>query len=220
MAYDALLLDHDGVLVDVADVDRFRSPARQALRDAGVESPDPEAVEQLKVSVEYGELVSVCDRVGVDPEALWHCRDEHIAETLREITRNGGKEPYPDVRSLSKLDVPLGIVSNNQRRVVEFVMSHYGLLDMFETVRARDPRPGSLREKKPEPTYIERAMADLDASDPLYIGDKETDVVAGDRAGIDTAFLSREHNAGASLDSEPTYRVDGLEDVAAIVGRA
>jgi len=59
-----------------------------------------------------------------------------------------------------------------------------------EKIRAREPTRESLREKKPEPTYLEAAAADLDCLNPLYVGDSEIDIVAGQRAGFDTVSLS------------------------------
>jgi phosphoglycolate phosphatase-like HAD superfamily hydrolase len=112
--------------------------------------------------------------------------------------------------------VPCGVVSNNQRRIVASVLAAHGLQDLFGTIRARDPTLDSLDRKKPAPTYLEAAMADLDIERPLYVGDSETDVLAANRAGVDTAFLRREHNADVSLSVDPTYEVTGLDEVVAL----
>jgi len=210
MGYDGLLLDHDGVLVTLGDRESLTAAATAALRDAGVREPDPATVETLRVSVDREELDAISGRHDLDPETLWAHRDDRVAEALRTEATSGRKAPYDDVTTLEDIDHPLGIVSNNQTRVVEFVLDHYGLADRFDAVHARSPTPASLARKKPAPTYLEAAMADLDVAEPLYVGDSESDVVAGHRAGLDVAFLRRDHNADATLDAIPRYEVESL----------
>ena len=210
MGYDGLLLDHDGVLVTLGDREALTAAATAALRDAGVGEPDRATVETLRVSVDREELDAISARHDLDPETLWAHRDDRVAEALRAEATSGRKVPYDDVTALDDLDHPLGIVSNNQTRVVEFVLDHHGLADRFDTIHARSPTPSSLARKKPAPTYLEAAMADLDVAEPLYVGDSESDVVAGHRAGLDVAFLRRDHNADATLDVSPRYEVGSL----------
>jgi len=215
--YDSLLLDHDGVVVDVLDA----SPARQAARDAfaavGVDAPEDDHVDLVAFGPTYDELVSLSERLDVDPATLWQHRDDNLADALRAAARDGGKQPYPDAAVLADLEVPAGIVSNNQRRVVEFIAEQYDLTEYFAAIQAREPHVDSLERKKPEPVFLESVIEDLGVSDPLYVGDRESDVVAGERAGVDTAFIRREHNADATLGREPTYEVESLEAVADIV---
>jgi HAD superfamily hydrolase (TIGR01549 family) len=221
MSYDSLLLDHDGVVVTLGDETALVDAAYDSLRDAGVDAPPDDAVETLSVSVTPDELRALSDRYGLDPDRLWGHRDARVEETLRAETTAGRKRPYDDVDILRELSVPTGIVSNNQTRIVEFVLDHYDLRHHFETIHARSPTPESLTRKKPRPNFLEAAMADLSVSNPLYVGDSETDVLAGHRAGVDVAFLRRAHNADRSLSVEPTFEVSTLDEVAALVdGRA
>jgi HAD superfamily hydrolase (TIGR01549 family) len=218
--YDGLLLDHDGVLVTVGEEARLREAAAAALRDAGVAEPDPDAVDTLSIGVSEAELDAVSRAHGLDPEQLWRHRDDRVREALLRETSAGRKAPYDDVGHLREVDAPMGVVSNNQTRIVEAILDNYGLAGLFGTVRARSPTPESLARKKPRPTYLEAAMADLGVEDPLYVGDSESDVEAGRRAGVDTAFLRRGHNADADLGVAPTYEVEGLDDVAALLAES
>jgi len=59
---------------------------------------------------------------------------------------------------------------------------------VVRTVRARAPTVESLAERKPDPGLLEAAMADLGSSDPLFVGDSESDVRAAARAGVDVAY--------------------------------
>ena len=208
--YDGLLLDHDGVLLTLTERSTLDATAREALRAAGVDRPSTADAETLSIRVSVAELVALADRHGLDPEQLWTHREDHIETLLRDAIADGRKGPYDDVVALSSIDVPAGVVSNNQQRIIEHALDVYGLDTQFETVVAREPTVQSLAEKKPEPTYLETAMADIGCSNPLYVGDSESDVVAADRAGLDVAFLRRQHNAGTTLDALPTYDIESL----------
>jgi HAD superfamily hydrolase (TIGR01549 family) len=215
--YDGLLCDHDGVLVTLTEWSRLREAAHEALLEVGVSDPSPGDADAITVDVSLEELKRVARCHDVTPEDVWKSREDRFQGLMNEATRASDKRPYDDVSALHAVEQPTGIVSNNQRRVVEFILNQYGLTDLFGTVRARDPSVESLDRKKPSPTYLERAMADLDCSNPLYVGDSESDVVAADRADLDAAFIRRSHNADTSLDARPTYTVDGLDEVVDLV---
>lgn len=211
--YDGLLLDHDGVIVSLTERSTLRRAVRGAFGDAGVSDPSREDVAALTIRVSEQELQAVADRHGVAPETLWRHREDRIETLLCEETATGEKRPYDDTAALEGVSVPTGVVSNNQTRIVEYVLDCHGLGDWFETVRAREPTVESLRVKKPEPTFLERAAADLGCSAPLYVGDSESDVVAATRAGVDVVFLRRRHNADRDLDATPTHEAESLDAV-------
>ena len=217
MTYDSLLLDHDGVIVTLGDTAALVEAAHTSLQDVGIENPPDDVVDTLSISVADDELREICERYGLDPDRLWRHRDDRVEEALRAETTAGRKAPYDDVDVLGGLPVPMGIVSNNQTRIVEFVLEHYDLRDHFGTIHARSPTRESLTRKKPRPTFLNDAMTDLSVSNPLYVGDSESDVIAGKRAGLDVAFLRRNHNTDTSLAVEPTYEVSGLDEVSALV---
>jgi HAD superfamily hydrolase (TIGR01549 family) len=218
MSYDGLLLDHDGVLVTLAGRETLRRAARDAFASAGVDDPRPADVDAITIHVDREAVVAAGRRYGVDPAELWRHRDDEIRNALRTATVEGRKVPYEDVDALADPDVPLGVVSNNQARVVSFVLDHHGLDSLFDAVHAREPTLASLDRKKPRPTLLRAAVDELAVSNPLYVGDSESDVLAARRAGLDVAFLRREHNADRSLDASATHDVTGLDDVTALLG--
>jgi HAD superfamily hydrolase (TIGR01549 family) len=213
MGYDGLLLDHDGVIVTLADRASLRRAASDALADAGITDPDPADVDAISVGVDPADVRRLGRTYDVEPATLWRHRDDRIERLLRTATREGRKTPYDDVDGLTEVDLPLGVVSNNQTRIVEDVLAHHGLADVFGTVRAREPTLASLDRKKPAADFLTDAMADLGIERPLYVGDSESDVEAARRAGVDVAFLRRPHNAERSLSVEPTYEVESLRAV-------
>jgi phosphoglycolate phosphatase-like HAD superfamily hydrolase len=122
------------------------------------------------------------------------------------------------VAAIEDLVHDFGIVSSNQHATIEFVLDHCELRDLFATHYGREMGVESLKRKKPNPYYLDRALADLGADAALYVGDSESDVVAAHRAGLDSAFVRRDHCEGVELSVEPDYEVEDLWGVAEIAG--
>lgn len=204
--YDAVIFDNDGVIVEPTN--------RGVLVEAVVD-----AFAAFDIAVDIGRVErSVAEDViprdllrehDLDPEAFWHQRELTASLAQQAHTREGGKPVYDDVTALDALEVPLGLVSNNQHATVEFLLAHHGI-EHFETAYGRQPTLAGAARRKPEPYYIERALADLDADDALYVGDSKKDILAAQRAGIDSIFLRRDHVADTTLSIDPTAEVPDL----------
>ncbi|GGN21460.1 HAD family hydrolase [Halarchaeum nitratireducens] len=207
--YDAVVFDNDGVIVEPSDSDVLLDAVVDAFAAFDV-TVDPNEVEaSIGDDPVPRELLQKHD---LDPEAFWHQRELTASLFQQAHTRDGGKAVYEDVDALAALDVPLGLVSNNQHATVEFLLAHHGL-DYFETVYGRQPTLAGAARRKPEAHYLKNALADLGAATALYVGDSETDVIAAHRAGLDSAFLRREHVRDAALDVEPTYEFSDLREL-------
>lgn len=204
--YDAVVFDNDGVIVEPSD--------REVLVEAVVDAfaafdvaVDTDRVEQsVAEDVVPRDLLHEHD---LDPGVFWHQRELTASLAQQAHTREGGKPVYEDVTALDALEVPLGLVSNNQHATVEFLLAHHGI-DHFETAYGRQPTLTGAARRKPEPYYIERALAELNAAEALYVGDSEKDIVAAERAGIDSVFLRRDHVTDVTLSVDPTAEVPDL----------
>lgn len=220
MAYDGLLLDFDGIVVgvmgDATRLPQFRAAITDRVERAG-RSLDPELIDRLAHGVTHETLTALSERTGIPAEELWRYRDDALATVLEEAGRSGEKTPYEDVAVLQSLSVPIGIASNNQQRVIESILATHGLAGQFDAIRAREPTPASLKAKKPQPTFLDAVIDELGVENPLFVGDKESDIIAGQRARVDTVLLRREHNATRPIDTEPTYEKNSLDAVAAIL---
>lgn len=218
--YEAVIFDNDGVLLSLTELEPHREGARDALAAVGVEDPSPEDVETISLGVSPADLQAICDRHDIDPSELWRARDREVSARQRAEMRAGRKAPYDDIDTLAAFECPLGVVSSNQTATVEFAFEHFGLDEYFQTVYARPPTLESLRLKKPNPHYVEQALADLDTDRALFVGDNESDVEAAHAAGIDAAFIRRPHRVDHDLSVDPEYEVDDLEGVLTIVDGA
>ena len=209
--YDAVLFDNDGVIVERTSDEVMEPAVSGAFHELGVDEPDPHHVDYL-IRGPMDELVEVCESYGVDPERLWAEREARAAAAQKESIRNGGKPLYDDVAAVADLPVPLGIVSNNQSETIDFVADFHGL-DWLDLAHGREMTLEGVSRKKPEPYYLNRAMDQLGVDSALYVGDSAVDVAAADAAGIDSAFVRRPHRADYDLPHEPTYEIDGLDEI-------
>lgn len=211
--YDAIIFDKDGVLVRHSGREIFDEAARAAFADVGVSEPTSEDVRTIsRVPTEAieSDFASIGEAYDIDPADLLVRRDERAVEYQSRAAENQHKEPYPDVDVLEELTVPLGVVSNNQQGTVDAVLSIHELEAYFETVYGRAHGLEGLRRRKPNPHYLEQAIADLEAKNPLYVGDSTVDMIAADRAGVGGAFIRRSHREDTELPTEPEYDVPGL----------
>lgn len=211
--YDAVVFDNDGVIVEPSD----REVLVEATVDAFAAFGADVAHETVERAVAEDAVPhDLMERHGVDPEGFWHQRELTAALAQQAHTRAGGKPVYDDVAALDDLEAPLGLVSNNQHATVEFLLAHHDI-DRFETAYGRRPTLSGAARRKPDPHYIERALSDLGASDAVYVGDSEKDIVAAHRAGIDSAYLRRPHVADVDLSVDPTYEVTDLTELVAVL---
>lgn len=217
MNYDAVIFDSDGVLTTPTRREALHDAIEDALREFGVASPDPQHVREM-VAIDHTTLLEYCGEYGIDAETFWPHRDRTVTEAhQREIT-DGHKTLYDDVDLLSELDCPMGIVSNNQHTTIEYVVEFFELEALFETYYGRDLTIEGLQRRKPDPHYLEKAIADLGCERPIYVGDSWSDVAAAHRLDIDSVFIRRPHREDYEVDPEPTYEVESFEGLIEVVG--
>lgn len=233
MNYEAVLFDCDGVLVTLPSQRTMQEAARRTFDRFGLASPSREAVREL-LSGDAHAITARCRESGID-------RREFCATAAREAVRAqcreveaGLRSVYEDVAAVRSLPGSLGIVSDNHRRVLTYLLDRFDLTHHFGTVRGCSFSPTGFERRKPNPYNLNAALADLDV-DParaLYVGDRPVDVEAARRAGVDSALLRRSgdeasEEGGAVADPEnslgavrPTHRIEGLRDLHAIAAVA
>ncbi|ELZ46898.1 phosphatase-like protein [Halorubrum californiense DSM 19288] len=218
--YETVLFDMDGVILEGWGTDD--AVHARALDDV-LEARDVRATGDLRRSLETYEyddgFRAACEELGVDPSELFREREERSAKRAVARLSAGVRRLHRDVDALDEVaeHAALGLVSNNYHPTVEFVVDHFRL-DAFSFVRGRDLGPTGFRRRKPDPHYLNEALDALGASTGLYVGDRATDMIAAERAGLDGAFLRRDHNAALDPDADPTVEIEGLGAVADLVG--
>ncbi|OIB55558.1 HAD family hydrolase [Natrialba sp. SSL1] len=216
-AYDAVLFDSDGVLVEPPPVETQTNATRAAFRAVGVEDPDRQHVDAIVNGVTTEALHEICSAYDLEPAAFWAARERHDEDSQFAEFRDGTRTRYDDVAAISDLptEASCGVVSNNHHSTIEFVLEHFELGPFFDTYYGREMTIESLRLKKPNTHYLERALDDLSVSaeSSLYIGDSESDILAAERAGLESVFVRRPHCREVELGVEPTYEVEDLHGV-------
>jgi HAD superfamily hydrolase (TIGR01549 family) len=217
-ACEALLFDMDGVLIHGRATlpEVYANAADDALAELGVDVPDAERARFRQPRFD-GEMADRCRAVGLDPGAFWTTRERLASERANRRIGTDPRALYDDTAVLAELPGPLGLVSNSRAATVEYVAAEL-FPDRFAVAVGRDPTLEGYRRRKPEPYYIERALDRLGVEEALYVGDREKDLLAARRAGIDGALVRREHNRDVTLD-DSALELDGLRELPALLER-
>jgi HAD superfamily hydrolase (TIGR01549 family) len=217
--YDAILFDNDGVLIHPPAYETQAAATRDAFAAVGAEAIEREHVDDIVSGVTVDRLHEICAAYDLEVDAFWEAREHHDERAQFDEFRAGERTCYDDVDALADLAHACGVVSNNHHSTVEFVLEYFELASHFDVHYGREKTVESLRRKKPNAHYLDRALEDLDAESALYVGDSESDVVAAHSAGLDSAFVRREHCRDVELAVTPTYEVETLHEVTEIATR-
>ena len=215
--YEAVVFDNDGVLVELTDMTVLRRAARAAFADHGISDPPDEFVEHA-ANGDLDSLAGIEADFDLSLAAYWASRERQAIDLQCSAIENGGKPLYDDVRALADIPGRKAVVSNNQHDTVQFIVDHYGLGEHFEHVVGREPTLEGASKRKPETDYLDSVLHGLDTRKALYVGDSPKDVEVAHRAGIDSAFLRRDHRTETVLDHDPTYDVETLRALADALG--
>jgi phosphoglycolate phosphatase-like HAD superfamily hydrolase len=216
--YEALLFDMDGVLLEGRGTDPtvYREATRDVYADAGVDGAGEFTLDHHDGGLR--EIVADAERVGLDPETVWADRERRASEIEHERIRAGERAPFDDVDALHGLadDYALAVVSNNRQATVELVAKWAGIDDAVSVLRGRRPSIEDYRRRKPDSYFLRDALERLgvDPGRALYVGDRETDLVAANEVGAGGAVLRRSHHRDATLDREPAYEIESLTALA------
>lgn len=220
MTKRALLFDMDGVVLRGRGTPQsvYDRAAERAAAETGVEPSD----ETLSLLRKHGYVTVArgCSLLGVNPVKFWKLKEKHACEVCHERLQAGRRGVYDDTDVVHELveETTVGLVSNNRQETVEFVADYFDM--PFDLTRGREPTPEGFARRKPFPDLLVEASDELDTNDepPLYVGDRRKDVVAAMAAGMEPAYLRRQHNEDAPLPSGAAYELGSLDDLRRIVG--
>lgn len=210
--YDAVLLDMDGVLVERSPGWVFADAEVDAFEAFDVD-PDEDDIAALREAVDSGagDEHPLAERHGVSVSSLWASREGLAAVNQVRAMELGEKTAYDAAHeALAAIETPAAVVSNNSQQAVEAVVRLNGFDEHLADWWGVQPTVAAAQLRKPDPTYLERALAALSAETAMYVGDRESDVRAAQAAGIDSAYVHRPFNEEEELEATPTYELSSL----------
>lgn len=113
---------------------------------------------------------------------------------------------------LSRLRLPVVVISNIDRRDIEAAIAHHGL--RFDGLVTSE----DVRSYKPRPELFEAGMALLGTREVLHVGDSpSSDVVGASALGVAVAWVDRKGSALAE-GVHPDHRVRNLTELLQFLG--
>lgn len=214
--YDAVLFDNDGILVEPPSHTTKVDALTDAFREVGVNDVETEHIDEFVADTTLETVHGICDVYDIDVDAFWKAREHYDEQSQFEKFKAGERTVYNDITALHDLSQACGVVSNNHHSTIEFILEYFELESIFDTYHGREKTLESLELKKPNTHYIDRALAELESESALFIGDRELDIVAAHRAGLDSVFVRRPHTVDTEFSITPTYVVENLHEMAEI----
>lgn len=121
---------------------------------------------------------------------------------------------YPDVREVLRYFSAKrrAVVSNKMHRLTVAVVQGLGVAGEFDAILGGD----SVAEKKPHPAMLQRVLDQFDISpnDALIVGDGDTDIEAGKRAGVVTCGVTYGFGSQDGVRAaRPDFTIDRLAEL-------
>jgi phosphoglycolate phosphatase len=200
------IFDLDGTLVD--SVDDLAASVNHALASLGLPL---RSTGEVRGFIGEGARLLLSRAVGPHPElvdpalAAWRA---HYEDHLLDRTR-----PYPGIAEvLTGTGRTLAVLTNKPGAMARAILDGLGLGPRFARVVGGDEAP-----RKPDPTGVQRLLADLGgrAEDAVFVGDSRVDAQTAANAGI--PFIAVTWGLGARGElaaTAPRACVDRAEELA------
>lgn len=217
MAFDLILFDCDGTLVDSQNM--ILKTLTRAFEVCGLTPPAPAALRSI---------------IGLSlPEAMTRLTDGRENAPIAELAAAYRREFValaPDIRQTAPLfagaretletllatnDTQLGIVTGKGRRGLAEVLAVHGLAECFCVLRTGDDGPS-----KPHPFMVLDAIAAVggDAGRTVVVGDTSYDIEMGRAAGALTLGVAWGYHPRAALDASGAHAVaESFADVPSLI---
>ncbi|MBC5793025.1 MAG: HAD family hydrolase [Nanohaloarchaea archaeon] len=214
MGYDAVIFDKDGVLLDSGDfkwADKIRvKTAEEHGKDISLE----QARKLVKID-SMKQLDRFTKKTGLNTDEIIEM-ESRIAERKIEMMKTGEIGLCRHAKNvLESLNQKKAVASNAPRKATKFTLEHFSIGNYFSHIES--PRLSSLdnyvSKKKPSPVMIRKTIKELEADNPVMVGDSEDDIEAAENAGIDSIHV--DYNGYS--DTNPTYEAEELDEVVDII---
>ena len=215
MNYDAIIFDFDGVLLTGRGTPPgvYENATRELLRGFGNRNQEHWSA-SLQKPDNADEFREAARSLNLSPQHAWGYREATATRIERIWIESGQRRPFADTDELSTLGAkyPIGVASNNRHGVVEFCVNEFDWSESIDVIRGRFPTLADFDRLKPDPYFLNSVIDGLEATSPLFVGDRATDILAAERAGCDSALIRRPEQPKPA-DASPTYEISSLADL-------
>lgn len=195
MSYRAVILDFDGVVVELPDADALHDAIAAACRRVGIQH----VVEETAQAFRNGNIRSLadhCQSAGVEFTQLRASAASAVADSQLQAVAAGIREQFEDVAVLRDIDKPVAVVTDNHPHAVRYLLDWFGLSPEIDVLMGCPFTPDGFERRKPSPDNLHAAVDELGTRDALVVGDRPRDIAAADNAGLDAALLVRDDSTG------------------------
>ncbi len=200
--YLLYIFDLDGTLVD--SLNGLKMCYKQALDELGLKYDSDDLSDYIRESLQS--TYNRFDNPGFTYETF-----EKTVYNAYEITMDAYSFPYPDtypaLLELKKRGASMCIATKSRVCRTKNVLEIHNLDGFFDHIVGYD----SVKKQKPDPECLEicASFYDVEKKDILFVGDSDTDVIAAEAFGIDSAFVER----GKNGYHDCTYRLRNLKEL-------
>jgi pyrophosphatase PpaX len=148
---------------------------------------------------------------------------DEMVKTYRlfnEMEHDRFVEEFPHVlfclEKLYKNGITMGVTSNKRRVAVEQGLRRFDMEKWMKTIICE----GEAKRNKPHPDMLILAMEQLhvSAEETLFVGDSRYDILAAERAGIDSVGVAWSLHVEDVKNHQPTYWIEEMRELLEIVG--
>jgi phosphoglycolate phosphatase len=210
-----VMFDLDGTLID--SVPDLAVAVNNMLLKLGRAPADVDAVREW-IGNGVPVLVRRALADNIDHTSVDDVEAEHALEIFMDAYADGHELTvvYPGVRDtlrwLRKQGVEMALITNKPERFVAPLLDQMKIGRYFRWIIGGD----TLAQKKPDPAalFFVMKMANIPASQSLFIGDSRSDVLAAKAAGVKCVALSYGYNHGRPIAEEsPALVIDDLREL-------
>jgi pyrophosphatase PpaX len=119
-----------------------------------------------------------------------------VSETLAALKDQGSK---------------LAIVTSRKRYTTGRILELTGTKHFFDTVV--NPEDTTRHKPEAEPALLALSQLGADRRDALFVGDSQFDILCGQNAEMETAFVNWSHQDIHKLPVQPTWEIDKMQDL-------
>ncbi len=119
-----------------------------------------------------------------------------VSETLSALKAQGKK---------------LAIVTSRKRYTTTRMLELTGISQYFNAVV--NPEDTTIHKPEAEPALLALKRMGAESNESLFIGDSQFDILCGQRAGMETAFVNWSHLDVNDFPTQPTWRIDIMQDL-------